>query len=74
MATRVMAAQGDQWVGPIASVYGWHLVRGTAHRPERRPPLSEIRARVAEDWAAGWRTVEVKRRLDVIAGQKTPIR
>lgn len=37
------------WQGPVASAYGWHLVRLEARRPPRQPALDEITARVAAD-------------------------
>lgn len=38
-----------QWVGPVQSAYGWHLVYITAVLPERQQPLAEVRDRVAAD-------------------------
>ncbi|MCA8878521.1 MAG: peptidyl-prolyl cis-trans isomerase [Rhodobacteraceae bacterium] len=40
------------WAGPVASGYGLHLVRVTAHRQETLPPLAEIRDEVLRDWRA----------------------
>jgi peptidyl-prolyl cis-trans isomerase C len=39
----------SQWVGPIQSAYGWHLVYITAVLPERQQPLAEVRDRVTAD-------------------------
>ncbi len=38
------------WQGPVASGFGWHLVRLTARRPGRLPPLAAIRDEVEADW------------------------
>lgn len=39
-----------EWSGPYASGYGHHLVRVLHFEPARLPELSEIQARVANDW------------------------
>jgi hypothetical protein len=39
-----------QWVGPIRSEYGYHLVLITSRAEGRSPQLQEIRAQVEEDW------------------------
>jgi hypothetical protein len=44
-------APGDGWSGPIASPYGWHLVRVEARSHPRVPALAEIRERVRQDWS-----------------------
>ncbi|WP_226646223.1 peptidyl-prolyl cis-trans isomerase [Microbulbifer variabilis] len=38
-----------EWIGPIASRYGQHLVLVMARRPERTPELEEIRNRIRQD-------------------------
>lgn len=38
------------WQGPLQSLYGWHLVMLTARTSARLPELSEIRARVLDDF------------------------
>jgi len=40
-----------RWIGPLESPFGWHLVLLTARRAARLPPLDEIEARVADDYA-----------------------
>lgn len=42
-------APGD-WEGPVASPFGLHLVRVTAHQPGRQPALAEIREAVLAEW------------------------
>lgn len=41
---------GDQWTGPVASGFGWHLVRLRALNVGKVPPLANIRDRVETDW------------------------
>ncbi len=49
-AAAVLSVPEGQWFGPIASSYGWHLVRVSARAGGQVPELSEVRARVARDW------------------------
>jgi peptidyl-prolyl cis-trans isomerase C len=44
-------APGDGWSGPIASAYGWHLVRIEARTDPRLPTLAEVVDRVRQDWS-----------------------
>jgi len=39
------------WVGPIASAYGWHLVRIEERIDTALPTLDEVLDRVRDDWA-----------------------
>jgi len=47
-ANAVAAAPEGEWVGPIRSPYGYHLVRVLSHAPPRLPELAEVRNRVVE--------------------------
>jgi parvulin-like peptidyl-prolyl isomerase len=49
-ARAVFALKSNTWSGPIESGYGLHLVRVLALQEARLPSLSEVRARVVEDW------------------------
>jgi len=49
-ARAVFALKSNAWSGPIESGYGLHLVRVLALQEARLPSLSEVRARVLEDW------------------------
>jgi hypothetical protein len=40
---------GD-WHGPVASTYGYHLVRVSEREPARPRPLQEVREQVIADW------------------------
>ena len=39
------------WRGPIASAYGWHLVRIEARSPSRLPTLAQVADQVRHDWS-----------------------
>ena len=39
-----------QWVGPVESTYGVHLVRILDSLPSRTAPLEEVRKEVLRDW------------------------
>jgi parvulin-like peptidyl-prolyl isomerase len=49
-AQRLAAAEPGQWVGPVASDFGQHLVRVTGRVDGTAPPLSELREVVREEW------------------------
>ncbi|MBX4940704.1 peptidylprolyl isomerase [Rhizobium binae] len=39
-----------QWIGPVVSSFGLHLVRVTERVPDRTPSLGEVRGAVAREW------------------------
>jgi hypothetical protein len=39
-----------EWVGPVTSVYGVHLIRTLDGQPARLPPLEEVRDSVLKAW------------------------
>ncbi|WP_128891167.1 peptidyl-prolyl cis-trans isomerase [Erythrobacter sp. HKB08] len=43
---------GEDWQGPVASGFGWHLVKLTGRQVGEVPPLDQIRDRVLADWQA----------------------
>jgi peptidyl-prolyl cis-trans isomerase C len=46
-----LADQPDgAWSGPLASVYGLHLVRIVAREAAVDPPLAEVEPRVLREW------------------------
>jgi len=49
-AKRVGTAPVGQWVGPLASGFGVHLVRVSARAAPALPPLDRVRAAVAREW------------------------
>jgi len=50
LAESLPGAPAGRWSGPYRSGFGWHLVYVTRVDPARVPALSEIEARVREDW------------------------
>jgi hypothetical protein len=76
-ARAAFALKAGAWSGPIESGYGLHLVRVSALREAQMPPLSEIRARVAEEWkreqeqAAKERYLgELRKKYDIVADEE----
>lgn len=55
-AAQVGAAPLGQWVGPLASGIGVHLLRVSARAAPTVPPLSQVRAAVAREWESDQRT------------------
>ncbi|MEN8718819.1 MAG: peptidylprolyl isomerase [Oceanococcaceae bacterium] len=49
LATPVFAATGE-WIGPVESGLGWHLLQVTDVTPVRPRPLSAVRDQVIVDW------------------------
>jgi hypothetical protein len=54
-AEALFAQPVGQWVGPIASGYGVHLVRLDALTPGRIPALAEVRPVVEREWSGARR-------------------
>lgn len=52
-----------QWIGPVASGFGLHLVRVTEHKPGRLPALGDVRAAVMREWANDRRVALEDRRF-----------
>ena len=50
-ALKQITPSETMWVGPIKSMYGYHVVLVTAKADGRLPALGEIRQQVLEDWA-----------------------
>ena len=51
-AAALAGVKAGEWVGPIASGFGQHLVRVRAVAAGRKPQLSDVRQRVENDWRA----------------------
>lgn len=43
---------GADWSGPVASGFGWHVVRLRTREAGEVPPLADIREQVENDWRA----------------------
>ena len=46
----VFGLDAGPWHGPVASAYGFHLVRVSARQDARPLPYEAVRAQVLEDW------------------------
>ena len=49
-AEDMLGLSGNDWVGPVASTFGLHLVRIGARTPARDPELSEVREQVVREY------------------------
>jgi hypothetical protein len=47
---KVFGLETGQWHGPVASTYGFHLVRVSARQDAQTRPFGTARAQVLEDW------------------------
>ena len=50
-AQALLEIEQGRWSGPIASAYGWHLIRIEARSDSRLPTLGEVADRARDDWA-----------------------
>ena len=55
-AKQVAAVPLGQWVGPLESGFGVHLIRVNVRAAPALPPLNQVRAAVARDWESDQRT------------------
>jgi len=51
-AQQIVVLQPGEWIGPLYSTYGGHLVRVSAKQEERFPVLAEIRIQVEREYLA----------------------
>lgn len=49
-ATELFALDGEGWLGPVRSAYGWHVVRIEEKLTEDLVPFAEVKERVLADW------------------------
>jgi len=49
-AGKAFALEPDRWQGPLASAYGFHLVRVSEKQESGLRPFEEVRAQVLEEW------------------------
>ncbi len=62
------------WAGPVETSLGRHLVRVTERSEARLPPLSEIRARVEQDWRAEFTVRLREERFEALLGRYEVVR
>ncbi len=68
-ARALLDVSGTEWVGPIESTYGWHLVRVTGREAGALPPLESVRDRVHDDVLRARRERAVRRHIDALIAQ-----
>jgi len=54
-ARQLQGAPIGEWIGPIRSAFGAHLVRVTLREPAARPALGAVRQAVAREWESARR-------------------
>ena len=73
-AAAMLEAPTDEWVGPLQSVHGLHLVRVSARREERAAGVDEVRRRLVKDCAARRQRAAVRAALDALRDEYTIVR
>jgi hypothetical protein len=70
LVAALRAAPAGQWIGPLETAYGWHLLRVQEHQPAQAADYPAVRQRAAYAWLAeqepGWR----RARLDALRQQQ----
>jgi hypothetical protein len=51
---KLVVPSASEWIGPVQSDYGYHLLLVTGRTQSRVPQLQEIRTQVEEDWTRDW--------------------
>ena len=69
----LLAQEAGQWMGPIRSPYGWHLVKIHRQIEGRIPKLSEIREAIKRDWLYDRRRLAQQALFDQLRSQYTVI-
>jgi hypothetical protein len=68
-ATAISGLQIGEWSGPVASAYGFHLVKIASKTPGSTPALDEVRDAVLREWRAERRKEIRKQTLAAYAGK-----
>ena len=68
-AEEVTKSAPGNWIGPIKSAFGSHLVRVQEISPGRAPTLAEVRDAVQRDWASEKRRRLAERRFNELLKQ-----
>ena len=63
VAEAARKAPAGQWMGPVQSGFGFHLIRVTDRRPGRIPAFAEVRDAVRAEWIQAKRAEVEDRRL-----------
>lgn len=68
-AAALDGAPEGQWMGPVASTFGLHLIRVTESIPGRMPTLEEVRDAVVREWTNAQRgELEDRRFAELLKG------
>ena len=73
-AAAVLEAPLGEWVGPIQSVHGVHLVRIDAREDERAAGIEEVRRRLEKDCANRRQAAAMRKALDALREEYTIVR
>jgi peptidyl-prolyl cis-trans isomerase C len=68
----VAALEGDSWLGPVESRYGWHLVRITERNESSAPSLDSVHGLVEAAWREEQRDARLRSAGDTLR-QRTRI-
>lgn len=60
----IAALQGDGWLGPVESRYGWHLVRITERNATTAPSLDAVRGLVEAAWREEQRNTRLRNAVE----------
>jgi parvulin-like peptidyl-prolyl isomerase len=71
---RLAAQPVGSWSAPVASSYGWHVVRVDERLAPELPPLEAIRAEVAGDWRELRRREAERRALERLRARYDVVR
>jgi hypothetical protein len=66
-----VSSSDTQWIGPVRSEYGYHLLLITGRSAYHVPQLQEIRSQVEEDWARDWMDSSRAQSVRHLIGQYT---
>jgi peptidyl-prolyl cis-trans isomerase C len=74
LSRELFTAPVAQWLGPIRSGYGWHIIYVTARRPSQPAVFDEIRSRVLADYIEEQREVLNAQAIEKLRAKYTIIR
>jgi parvulin-like peptidyl-prolyl isomerase len=64
-AARVFSLEPGQWHGPVASGYGFHLVRISQRQAAQPRPFDEVRPQLLDEW---YRIQQARAKAQFLAG------
>lgn len=66
LAAALQAAPDGEWIGPVETVYGWHLLQRQERLPAQAPDYPAVRQRAAYAWLAEQEPAWRRARLDAL--------